>query len=776
MKSFRPLGLEYYNLCNLYWARLSMDNMDIQFLINSRARETFGSVILASSPADQDFVRAFADLVTDEFLKGETQRLICTAQGPPLPSHLTTLSAMVLWSRGVVWHYFAFSHNNKLSRIVIKIKSTHSVYNLKQAIREAGSPELDKWGAYDLILVRIYKGGEAKSGGLSENELEKWPECLRLESYGEKPEYIIPDQSMSDARPGNCLVRGDLYFKVMNSAEDLSEYFSPPLGKNVHHVLALVPQETATAPSSDIVSSKRPKYEPVTQPILVNPNTYSDTEPLFKLDSDYLAESGLKPTKLVLFCRKLFHDQFKFLRERVMRESRFGWILGPPGTGKSTTSLAFVSVMPIEFPEWTVTWIHLSRFSRPVCVRFVKRQKWTYKIKNDMDMQQLTALLDEVEGNHMVFLDGFVVADNAHMAIQKCCNGWLLDGIEKRRLVVVCSMSSRGKTNIDDDAVNRVEEFFVYSWELKEYLDAAMHPAFMNSVQPNLDSSALLDADLSTVPLVPQESILSKYHFAGGSSRYMFGYNTDKVIEVLQKSVEAVQDVSVYLKGFIGEQSDNVVNRLFSCYLKNPRSLFERTKTVVVSKYAVNLLATRKGPDLIRSLADTTGHYGNASLNGWFFESWFFASLRKGGLTVYGNEPNPECWQAPRGIETLDLANIAAIPEEGTWWKPLKWNQGGYVAIFTERLAQRFTFVQVTAGGTHSLKLQFFVMFLRELAESAHSYEILDLRIIFLVPRTKVESFAITNVTSEGCLDSFEGWNKGRERERVEIWGVDGFM
>ncbi|KAJ3229883.1 hypothetical protein HDU77_001502, partial [Chytriomyces hyalinus] len=32
MNSFRPLGLEYYNFCNLYWARLSMDNMDIQFL------------------------------------------------------------------------------------------------------------------------------------------------------------------------------------------------------------------------------------------------------------------------------------------------------------------------------------------------------------------------------------------------------------------------------------------------------------------------------------------------------------------------------------------------------------------------------------------------------------------------------------------------------------------------------------------------------------------------------------------------------------------------
>ncbi|KAJ3246004.1 hypothetical protein HDU77_009129 [Chytriomyces hyalinus] len=671
----------------------------------------------------------------------------------------------------------AFNLNNELAQITTKIKSTDSVFNLKQAIRAASSPELDKWGAYDLILVRIYKRGGAKSGGLSENELENWPECLRLESYGEEPEYITPDESMSDARTGNCLVRGDLYFKVMNSTEDLSEYFSPPLEEEVLHVLVLVPQETATAPSSDIVSSKRRKYEPVTQPTPVKPNTYSDTEPLFELDSDYLAESGLKPTKLVLFCRKLFHDQFKFLRERVMRDSRFGWILGPPGTGKSTTSLAFVSVMPIEFPEWTVTWIHLSRFALPVCVRFVKRQKWTYKI-NDTDLHELRALLDEVEGNHMVFLDGFVTADNAHMAIQKWCNAWLRDGIEKRRLVVVCSMSSRGSTNMDEDAVYCVEEFFVYSWALEEYLEAAMHPAFMNSVQPNLDSSALAVADGPRFPVVPQESIMSKYHLAGGSSRFMFGYNTAEVIASLQISVMAVaaKDVSVYLKGFVGDQSDNVVNRLFSCYLKNPTSLIERTKTVVVSKYAVTLLGIREGPNLIRSLADTTGHHGNTALDGWFFESWFFASLRKGGLTLYGNEPNPKRWQAPRGIETLDLAKIASIPEEGTWWKPLKWNQGGYDAIFTERQAQRFTFVQVTAGATHSLKLQFFAMFLWALAESAHRYEILDLRIIFLVPRSKVERFAITNVTSEGCLDTFEGWNKGRERERVEIWGVDGFM
>ncbi|KAJ3405016.1 hypothetical protein HDU80_002024, partial [Chytriomyces hyalinus] len=98
----------------------------------------------------------------------------------------------------------AFRHNNKLTRIATKIESTDHVTILKQAIRAASSPVLDKWAADDLILVRIYKRGEAKTGGLSKKDLENWPECLSLESYGEEPEDI-PDPLMSDAPPGNCL-------------------------------------------------------------------------------------------------------------------------------------------------------------------------------------------------------------------------------------------------------------------------------------------------------------------------------------------------------------------------------------------------------------------------------------------------------------------------------------------------------------------------------------------------------------------------------------------
>ena len=73
--------------------------------------------------------------------------------------------------------------------------------------------------------------------------------------------------------------------------------------------------------------------------------TYNPYSTLFELDSNYLADSGLPSDKLILYCRPTFHYQFTFLRERVINNSRLGWILGPPGTGKSTTALSFASTL-----------------------------------------------------------------------------------------------------------------------------------------------------------------------------------------------------------------------------------------------------------------------------------------------------------------------------------------------------------------------------------------------------------------------------------------------
>lgn len=85
---------------------------------------------------------------------------------------------------------------------------------------------------------------------------------------------------------------------------------------------------------------------------------YTPEAPIISIPSAFLADSGLPSNNtLHLYCRAAFHNQFEFLQERVVKEGVLGWILGPPGTGKSTTALAFAA--QLDKKVWTVTWIHL---------------------------------------------------------------------------------------------------------------------------------------------------------------------------------------------------------------------------------------------------------------------------------------------------------------------------------------------------------------------------------------------------------------------------------
>ncbi|KAJ3347335.1 hypothetical protein HDU83_002191 [Entophlyctis luteolus] len=518
----------------------------------------------------------------------------------------------------------------------------------------------------------------------------------------------------------------------------------------------------------------------VWKPGTVNCHAYDIAEPLFELDSDYLTESGLPATKLVLYCRSTFHDQFKFIKDRVLIHSRLGWILGPPGTGKSTTSLAFVSVIPTYFPGWVTTWIHLSRSKYPVCVRFDGKSRESCVIQ-DTNISHLRAILNKVDGNHIVFVDGFAATGDKHIEVQKCCYDWRSKNLTNRRLVVVCSMSSRGKTKLDEDLMDGVEEFFVYSWKLDEYLCAVQHLKFVEVVKRNLDSSALLETlapnglDIPALPedmaisLSPEDMVISKFHFAGGSSRLMFYFNTATVISFLEDSAKAVGEVLVYLTGRLGDRSDSVINRLFGCYLNRGSR-----QTFIVSKYAATLLAIRQGPELILNIAHATQHDRNPSMDGWFLELWVFASLRKGGLRIYpGIDAKPILWAEIDAIESLDLVEISLIPDGCTWWKPIKWNQGGYDAVVTNKIFGKITFIQFASGDVHSFKIQLFYMFLLAFAESRCSYHILELEIIFLVEKSKMKTFRIGQVSGQGLLHAF-GWAKGQETRKVKIYGVDG--
>ncbi len=108
-------------------------------------------------------------------------------------------------------------------------------------------------------------------------------------------------------------------------------------------------------------------------------------------------------------------------------------------------------------------------------------------------------------------------------------------------------------------------------------------------------------------------------------------------------------------------------------------------------------------------------------------------------------------------------------PEHPTWYKPNKWNQGGYDAFYIDAEHGHVRIVQITRSTSHSLKIEYF----QKLITNLNNFQILNLEIIFLVPEDKISSFnlQVKNVSGQGLLAEF-GYEKMKEHDRVKIVGL----
>ncbi|KAJ8327856.1 hypothetical protein O5D80_003253 [Batrachochytrium dendrobatidis] len=423
-----------------------------------------------------------------------------------------------------------------------------------------------------------------------------------------------------------------------------------------------------------------------------------------------------------------------FLREKVIDNGILGWILGPPGTGKSTTALAFASTL--DKNDWVVTWIHLYIDCYPVCVRLEGDSKKSQEIY-DSNIDKLFDILHKVDESkqHIVFIDGYTSNGQKHIDVQQACYSWLEEDREKRRL----------------------EE---------EYIHAVQNDEFFNHVKAVLDSDLQIDSSR-------EDLVRSKLYFAGASARCMFLFATKDVIQQTYGSITFVNDIFPYVKGTIGDQSNNVVDRLFSSSLVE-NDVFPR-KTSIVSQFAGVMLAIKKGPDLIRKLANATRHDGNPSMDGWMLEMWFFASLHYDGVKLFDENDNEvQTWPASN-FKTLDINAFPALPENnGVWFKPNKWNQGGFDAIFLDKGKGLVRFVQVTDGNTHSFKIEYFHSFLLMLCQSPQSFEITCLEIIFVADQKERSTFKVAEPSVPGMLTDF-GWRLGEELDKVKVVFIKGW-
>ena len=487
------------------------------------------------------------------------------------------------------------------------------------------------------------------------------------------------------------------------------------------------------------------------------PEILASSSHFIRIPKHYLDGSGLvtacegNSTELLLFRRDDVNQQFDFLQNNVIDGSSIAYILGPPGTGKSVTSFAFA--MSLSRKKWVVTWVHIRQSSYPLVERFSGETKTCTSFQSG---QHLCSGLPNIfqsrfEGKkHIVFIDGIVLS--MHGEIQETCRFWVDKDRDNIRLVFISLMSSAYKQSHADPPKN-VLRFLISSWTLQEYLSAVRNQDFLNSVKESLDSCII-----SSEPLSTDDLIVSKYYFAGGSSRYMFVHSTERVINCLDEAVGNINifDINLYL---IGDTSNHVINRLFSSF----KVQYGR-QVCFSSEYVVTALAIKAGPQYISRMAQLLDPQ-NPSLNGWLMEIYFFASINKGGFNHIDSFSTKQQWPQCE-VRCFDPVNVTTIPEyfQKIWLKPKKWNQGGYDAVYIEKESSLVRFVQVTRADKHIFSMNYFSTLLQKLTQQK-IVDVKKLEIFFIIPEAKQSTFNLSVITGSWKELSKYGTNEWKKPE-----------
>ncbi|POM75936.1 Crinkler [Phytophthora palmivora] len=122
-------------------------------------------------------------------------------------------------------------------------------------------------------------------------------------------------------------------------------------------------------------------------------------------------------------------------------------------------------------------------------------------------------------------------------------------------------------------------------------------------------------------------------------------------------------------------------------------------------------------------------------------------------------------------IVVVDPKNLPPLPSQ-CWLKPKKHNQGGYDAVYIDKVKGLVHFVQVTKSDTHSFLMGYFYVMIESLVKREMS-EVKKMEIFFVIESQNAPAFKFSTVTGQGLLKAF-GWEKDKEIEKLRLVTVDG--
>eukprot|EP00960_Hanusia_phi_P058467 763895-Hanusia_phi.AAC.8 len=482
-------------------------------------------------------------------------------------------------------------------------------------------------------------------------------------------------------------------------------------------------------------------------------------EGVFEVDKYY--RSGCQ-RELLLYRRKAFNEQWRFLQEEVINKGMMGWIQGPSGTGKSTTTVAFS--LSLDVKEWSVTYLKISEHFDFTSVQFIDgKRRWFCSEEYSTNQLTKRILSDWSDGKkHLLILDGYWSFDDKHHNVYMTCLSWNKKDRQNRRFVAVSSMIFRPKAYSEEDRENNLKEHIVPSWTMEEYQEAVKHEELYNLVEPCLDVYTCT-AFLGKEHVTKDNRMRCKYYVAGGSCRYMFDMKTSKVFSELDYAIARASDISAIFQGNSKFSAQKSINRLIASI---PTHNLRWSCFIPVSRYVATELAPSVHLSLLKSQIDSGIAY--RAREGFLLEMLFLKGLSTGSLHVTCRDTTESKLWKPyyiiegfTGLKGHQLPSLACI-----CWKLLGELDGGYDYVLVHYDKRTVDFVMLTVAERRSLKL------------SLLSQTLVDLRIpqgrgwkvdiIFITPKRTLATFAIEALEDSGALKEY-GWEAGKEKDKVKV-------
>jgi DNA polymerase III delta prime subunit len=168
-----------------------------------------------------------------------------------------------------------------------------------------------------------------------------------------------------------------------------------------------------------------------------------------------------------------------FLKLDVFQKGNIGWLLGPPGVGKSLSALAFATTIDRE--TWTIIWLSLYRTGAPTVWVIENNLKKSISLKTGSkdffnDVMTVLNSFDKKE-QKVLFIDDYI--ESRHEKILSVAIDWLKSKRDVHKLIVTCSMRQEYKQPNDAD-------FYVDSWQREEYLSATEIPELRTKLASSL--------------------------------------------------------------------------------------------------------------------------------------------------------------------------------------------------------------------------------------------------------------------------------------------------